>query len=71
MRLPRGRSNKTKVDVNYVEQNGLPRVRLTLGEDGRGKKNTDMDAKETGDLITLLEYHKGIVDGTIPKPDPE
>lgn len=68
MRLPRDRRNKTKVDVNIVEQDGLTRVRLSLGEDGRGRKNTDMSVSEAEDLIVLLQYHKGVADGSIPKP---
>lgn len=70
MRLPRDRGNKMKVDVNFTEQNGLRRVRLTLGEDDyRGKKNTDLTPQEVDDLVTLLQYWKGVVTGDIPHPN--
>ena len=58
-RLPRSRGGKTPVAVDVVvtKQNGLPRVRLTLGADyGTSKKNTDMDEDETEALIVLLQY---------------
>lgn len=60
MRLPRSRKGKTPIDVNLVNQpsNPHPRVRLSVGEDGvPGRKNSDLDPKETEDLITLLQWH--------------
>ncbi len=70
MRLRRDRKNKTKVDVNYVNQAGAPRVRLTLGEDDyRGKKNTDLSVREAEDLIVLLEYWKQVANGDLPNPN--
>lgn len=58
-RLPRTRGGKTPVDVDVVvvEQDGLKRVRLTMGAGSfKGSRNTDMDVEETEDLITLLEF---------------
>lgn len=66
MRLPRSRRGKTPIDVVITNQPAGPRVRITIGEDGYDKKNSDLDFKETQDLIVLLTYHlekaKGNVD---------
>lgn len=55
-RLPRTRRGKTPVDVTITEQDGLKRVRLTMGDDNYSKKNSDMDEQETEDLITILQF---------------
>lgn len=57
-RLPRSRGGKTGVEVDVVttRQNGLPRVRLTLGSPYTNNKSTDMDEEETEALIVLLQY---------------
>lgn len=69
-RLPRTRKGKTAVDVVAVEQDGLKRVRLSMGEYGTsGHKNTDMPAEEVRDLITLLEYNLAKVQGKVPWDD--
>lgn len=70
IRLPRSRRGKTPIDVNYIEQpsNPHPRVRLSIGEDNTpGRKNSDLDIKETEDLITLLQYHLAMVKGEVPR----
>lgn len=67
-RLPRSRRGKTAVDVTITRQDGLPRVRLTMGE-GYGNKNTDMDEKEVLDLITLLTFKYKMMRGEIDWED--
>lgn len=65
VRLDRSRKGKTPVDVTIVEQDGNQRIRLTMGDDGFSKKNTDMDEQETADLITLLQYHLEVLRGNL------
>lgn len=57
-RLPRSRGGKTQVDVDVVvtEQDGLKRVRLTMGAGTTKVRNTDMDVQEVEDLIVMLEF---------------
>ena len=73
MRLPRSRRGKTPIDVGVVTQESGPRVRLSVGEDGHGqqsyRKNSDLDVKETEDLITMLQYHVAIAKGEIKQPE--
>jgi hypothetical protein len=69
MRLNRSRRGKTPIDVVIVEQEkGLPRVRLTVGDDlskPSNKKNSDLDLQEVEDLIVMLTYHKMKIAGDI------
>lgn len=66
MRLPRDRKGKTPIDVGVVEQDGLKRVRLSMGEDGTpGRKNSDLSDKETVDLIAMLNYNLKLIRGEI------
>lgn len=65
-RLPQSRKGKTTVDVTVTEQNGLKRVRLTLGDQTISKKNTDMDEREVEDLITLLQFKLMMLRGEVP-----
>lgn len=66
-RLPRSRKGKTSVDVTATKQNGLARVRLTMGEvSSYSHKNTDMDAQEVEDLIVLLSFKLAMIRGDIP-----
>lgn len=57
-RLPRSRGGKTPVDIDVVvtEQDGLSRVRLTMGAGTAKVRNTDMDEDEVRELLVLLEY---------------
>jgi hypothetical protein len=66
MRLPRDRKGKTPIDVGIVEQDGLKRVRLSMGEDGApGRKNSDLSPQETSDLIAMLNYNLKVINGEI------
>ncbi len=65
-RLPTSRKGKTPVDVTVTEQNGLKRVRLTMGEDAHSKRNTDMDEREVEDLITILTFKLAMIRGEVP-----
>lgn len=66
-RLPRERKGKTAIDIVAVEQDGLKRVRITMGDTASpNKRNTDMTAGEVRDLITLLEYNHAKLVGKIP-----
>lgn len=67
-RLPQTRKGKTPVDVTVTEQNGLKRVRLSMGADYGygGKKNTDMDEQEVEDLITILTFKLAMIRGQVP-----
>lgn len=65
MRLPRSRRGKTPIDVVVVTQESGPRVRLTVGDDGASKKNSDLDFKEAEDLITLLQYNLAVARGEL------
>lgn len=65
MRLPRERKGKTPIDVTIVEQDDTVRVRLTMGEDGGSKKNSDLTATEVKDLTTLLDYHGKLITGEL------
>lgn len=53
-RLSRSRNGKTSVDVTVVRQDDLTRVRLTMGDDSPGRKNTDLDSVEVEALALLL-----------------
>lgn len=65
-RLPRDRKGKTPIDVGIVTQDGLTRVRVSMGEDGTpGRKNSDLSYKETEDLITMLSYNLALAKGEI------
>lgn len=55
-RLPRSRKGKTPLDVTVTIQDGLKRVRITMGDDNFNKKNSDLDEQETEDLITMLTF---------------
>lgn len=66
MRLNRSRRGKVTVDVTTTEQDGNRRIRLTMGEDRPGKKNTDMDGVELAELITILQYHLAKLEGKVP-----
>lgn len=67
MRLPRSRKGKTTVDVTVTRQDGLPRVRLSMGERSKpGFKNTDMDESEVEALVTFLQFNLAKVRGQIP-----
>jgi hypothetical protein len=69
-RLPRSRKGKTTVDVTITRQDGLPRVRLTMGHvDHYSHKNTDMDDREVEDLIIMLTYKLKMMRGEIPWQD--
>lgn len=68
-RLPRSRKGKTSVDVTITRQDGLPRVRLTMGDGKPGHKNTDMDEREVEDLIVMLTYKLRMMRGEIPWQD--
>jgi hypothetical protein len=69
-RLPRSRRGKTAVDVTITRQNGLARVRLTMGEKSSpSHKNTDMDDEEVENLIVLLSYKLKMMRGEIPWQD--
>lgn len=66
MRLERSRKGKTPIDIVITEQQpGLKRIRLTVGEDGAGKKNSDLDFAETEALIIVLQYHLAKAKGEI------
>lgn len=66
-RLERSRKGKTTIDVTVTKQDGLGRVRLSMGEQGSyNHRNSDLDAREVRDLITLLEWHLAKVTGAIP-----
>ena len=65
-RLPTSRKGKTPVDVTVTNQNGLKRVRLTMGLDALNKKNTDMDEQEVEDLITILTFKLAMIRGQVP-----
>lgn len=66
-RLPQSRKGKTTVDVTVTEQNNLKRVRLTMGNPGDYRnKNTDMDAQEVEDLITILTFKLAMIRGQVP-----
>lgn len=69
MRLPRSRRGKTPIDIGIVEQGGGPiRIRVSIGEDWAkpsSKKNSDLDFKETEDLITLLQWHLAKAKGEV------
>lgn len=68
MRLPRSRRGKTPIDIGVVTQESGPRVRVSIGEDfssPSSKKNSDLDFKETEDLITMLQYHLAKAKGDI------
>ncbi len=66
MRLPRDRKGKTPIDVGVVVQDGLKRVRVSMGEDSQpGRKNSDLSEEETAALITLLQYNLALVKGDI------
>lgn len=65
-RLPRDRKGKTPIDVGVVEQDGLKRVRISMGEDLKpGRKNSDLSVKETEDLIAMLNYNMLVAKGEI------
>jgi hypothetical protein len=66
MRLERSRRGKTPIDVNVVIQDGLPRVRLTVGAGSPNAKNSDLDFEETDALVTVLRYHLARAKGEIP-----
>jgi hypothetical protein len=68
-RLPRSRKGKTTVDVTVTKQDGLPRVRLTMGDGKPNHKNTDMDPTEVADLIVLLTFKLKMIRGEIPWQD--
>lgn len=71
-RLPRSRKGKTAVDVTLTKQDGLPRVRLSMGEIGSANhKNTDMDHTEVENLIVILQYKLAQSRGAIPVVDGE
>lgn len=65
VRLNRTRRGKTPIDVTMTEQDGNQRIRLTMGEDGSSKKNSDLTEEETYDLIALLNYHLLILRGEL------
>lgn len=65
-RLPRERKGKTPIDVGMVQQDGLTRVRISMGEDGGSRKNSDLSVQETEDLIAMLNYHMLVAKGEIP-----
>lgn len=64
-RLPRPRKGKTPIDVTNTSQNGVERVRVTVGFDYRTKTNSDLSPEEVRDLIVLLQYHLAIAEGHI------
>lgn len=66
-RLPRSRGGKTNVDVDVVtvEQDGLKRVRLTMGAGTMKVRNTDMDEQEVEDLIVMLEFKLQEIKGSL------
>lgn len=64
-RLPRERKGKTPIDVGMVQQDGLTRVRISMGEDGGSRKNSDLSIQETEDLIAMLNYHMLVAKGEI------
>lgn len=69
MRLPRSRKGKTTIDVTTTAQNGLKRVRLTMGPPNgweSDRYNTDMDEEETEALITLLRFTLAKLRGEVP-----
>lgn len=67
-RLPRDRKGKTPIDVGIVKQDGLERVRLSMGEDGTpGRKNSDLSLEETQDLIAMLNYNMLVIKGEIER----
>lgn len=68
MRLPRKRKGTTPVDVVVTEQNGLRRVRLSMGMPGRKFSNTDLPPDEARDLATMLNFWAGVADRTIDDP---
>lgn len=70
MRLPRDRKGKTPIDVGIVVQDGLTRVRLSMGEDGTpGRKNSDLSVEETENLITMLAYNLELAKGNIKEEE--
>ncbi len=71
IRLPRNRRGKTPIDVTFVEQDGNKRVRLTMGDDNRSKKNSDLTADEVVDLMALLNYHHLVLIGDYEDEDTE
>jgi len=56
--------------VVVVTQESGPRVRLTVGDEFH-KKNSDLDFRETEDLIVLLQYTLAKAKGEIPDPNRE
>ena len=69
-RLRRSRRGKTHVDVTTLRQDGLPRVRLSMGTTGTpNNRNTDMDEAEVEDLIVLLQFKLMMLRGEIPWED--
>lgn len=68
-RLPRERKGKTPIDVGMVQQDGLTRVRISMGEDGGSRKNSDLSIQETEDLIAMLNYHMLVAKGEIIPDD--
>jgi len=52
-----------------VEQGNTRRIRITLGEDGGSKKNSDMTIGETEDLIAILNYNVLVAKGEIERGD--
>ena len=66
-RLQRTRRGKTPVDVTRTEQNGIRRIRLSMGDEiGQRFRNTDMDDEETENLIIMLAYNLKMLRGEIP-----
>lgn len=65
-RLRRSRRGKTAIDVTATRQNGLPRVRVSMGEVGSpNHKNSDLDATEVEELIVLLQYRLLVINGAV------
>ncbi len=52
--------------MTITNQPAGPRIRITFGDDGSKKYNSDLDFKETEDLIILLQYHLEKAKGNIP-----
>lgn len=69
VRVPRERRGKTPIDIGIVEQGNTRRIRITLGEDGGSKKNSDMTIGETEDLIAILNYNVLVAKGEIERGD--
>lgn len=61
MRLKRTRRGKTFVDIAVV----YGKVRITMGNPDSGNKNTDLDAYELDQLITMLSYYKLEIEGKL------